>query len=80
MSTAAGTAGHVTPDPFVGSRGWMSTGRAAKRLGYSRKTLWRMCSAGEIPGARRLPGGDWRIPLEWVRAQIPAVVRRPPRG
>lgn len=69
--------------PWTGARGWMSTGQAAKRLGYHRQTLWRWCEEGRIEGARRAPSskareGDWRIPIEWVRSQIVGVVRRKP--
>lgn len=84
MSTAPATSGTIpSAGGWVGTRGWMTTGQAARRLGYSRQTLLRWCEAGEIPGARKRPGkgrksGDWRIPIEWVREQISPVVRRKP--
>ena len=78
MSTASSTS-----IAWTGARGWVSTGQAARRLGYHRQTIWRWCEDGRIEGARRAPGGkeregDWRIPIEWVRSQIVGVVRRKP--
>lgn len=37
------------------------------RLGVSRTTAWRWCTAGKIPGARRV-GRSWRVPFDVVRA------------
>nr|CRY94220.1 hypothetical protein [uncultured prokaryote] len=38
-----------------------SSAEAAKRCGVSRATMSRRLTAGEIPGARKTPGG-WKIP------------------
>lgn len=71
----------TAPNPWVGSRGWMTTGQAARRLGYSRQTILLWCRDGTIHGAIRSPKGkgEWRVPLEWVRERLSPVVRRPPR-
>lgn len=68
----------TAPNPWVGSRGWMTTGQAARRLGYSRKTLLRWCQDGTIGGAVCSPKGEWRIPMEWVLSRLSPVVRRAP--
>lgn len=42
--------------------GYFKAGYAAKRLGVTTQTLRRYCEAGRIPGAKKTPGGHWRIP------------------
>lgn len=64
IGTAVRTAGMIAAK--IGVRGWISTGRAAKRLGYDPDTILEWCKNGKIDGARRGPGGHWKIPLEWV--------------
>jgi excisionase family DNA binding protein len=39
---------------------WLTTGEAAKLLGFSASTVVRHIDAGNI-AAYRLPGGHWRI-------------------
>lgn len=61
MSTAVDTAGTLTVE-------WCTTGEAARRLGRSRKTVWRWCVEGRCP-AHQVFDGDWRVSAEWVRAE-----------
>lgn len=42
--------------------GYFKAGYAAKRLGVTTQTLRRYCESGRIPGAKKTPGGHWRIP------------------
>lgn len=44
----------------------------ASRLNKTRETVWRLCRAGEIPGAVQL-GTQWFIPAE--SAESPALLR-----
>lgn len=57
---------------------WLTTGQVARALGYDRKTVWRKCVDGTIPAHQIGDEGEWRIPAEWVEAQVAKVkpVRR----
>lgn len=72
--------GAAVPSAWTGTRGWMSAGQVARRLGYSRQRIHQLIVAGEIPARRIGPRGKWMVPLEWVRSQIVTVVRRKPKG
>lgn len=81
MSTAPSTGGDATVNPWVGARGWVTTGLVARRLGYSDRHVRRMCEQGKVAGARRQgKDGDWRIPSEWLKGELLTVVRRKPEG
>lgn len=47
--------------------GFYKAGYAAKRLGVSTQTLRRYCESGRISGAKKTPGGHWRIPKNSFR-------------
>ena len=49
----------------------------AQRLGLSRKTIYRALRAGRLQ-ALQMPGGDWRIKLEWVDAWMGLWLRSGP--
>lgn len=56
----------------------LTTGQAAQRLGgaLSSRSIRRMAATGEIVGARRTPGGRYRIPEQSVDLLL-RPVRRP---
>ncbi len=66
------TSPHDSPD-------WYTTGQAAKLLGVSRATILRRIYADRIPAIQGSDGSHWRIPAEYVSAQLAKVGRRLPR-
>lgn len=83
MSTAIGTAAdmvaaiaNAATSAWAGTRGWLSAPQVARRLGYSRQRIHQLIQAGKIPARRLGPKGDWRVPMEWVRAQLSPVIKR----
>jgi excisionase family DNA binding protein len=51
---------------------WVGTAHAAKRLGYSQVTIWRLCQSGDLPSLRA--GKDFRLPGHLVEAARSAVM------
>lgn len=54
-------------EPEEEEDGFYSVGKAAKRLGVSTQTVKRYCETGRIQGAKKTPGGHWRIPKSAFR-------------
>ena len=55
---------HLSADP--------TAGEVAEALGRSMSTIRAKCAGGEIPGAYKLNGREWRIPREAFRAYLEA--------
>ena len=49
---------------------YMTTGQVARRLGYSREQIRRLCVDGKIPAIQIGPETEWRIPSWWLREQV----------
>lgn len=69
MTSEAPTSGAVPVRPASPSS-FLSTGQVARRLGYSRKQVWRWCVDGKIPAVQFGDGSEWRIPLWWVAERL----------
>ena len=57
--------------PELAAEDWVGTGYAAKRLGYSQVTMWRLARNGTVPSIRA--GKEFRLPgrlVEDVRAAV----------
>jgi excisionase family DNA binding protein len=75
--TAMRTAGAIVTMTTiaVAARGWYGVTRAAKLLGYDRRTVRRMIERGDLE-AHRIGDGDYRI----SRALVDAIVAGSARG
>ncbi len=51
---------------------WVGTAHAAKRLGYSRVTIWRLIRSGDLTSMRA--GKDYRLPGQLVEDACNAVM------
>ncbi len=60
----------TSPPPMIEKRVEKSAGLAARILGISRKTINRMCAAGELRARRIPPRGHWRIDYESIIAML----------
>ena len=49
---------------------YMTTGQVARRLGYSRKQVWRWCVDGKVPAVQIDDGAEYRIPRWWLDERI----------
>lgn len=47
---------------------FFSAPEACTLLRMNKRTLWKMCRSGEIPG--NCMAGRWRIPTWWLRQQV----------
>lgn len=63
--------GTAMPDQAA-AEDWVGTAYAAKRLGYSQVTIWRMIRAGDLPSNRA--GKDFRLPGQLVEDYYRAVM------
>ena len=46
---------------------YYTTSEAAAIVKKSSKTVANWCAAGKIPGAVKTPGGDWLIPVDFLK-------------
>lgn len=61
-----------TPESFQDSdanmnEGYYRAGEVARKMGVSTQTIKRHCEEGRFPGAKKTPGGHWRIPKTLFR-------------
>jgi excisionase family DNA binding protein len=49
------------------TNGYYRVGQVAKKLGVSTQTVKRYCEEGRFQGAKKTPGGHWRIPKSLFR-------------
>lgn len=61
----------LTPEPVeepdADKEGFYRVGEVAKKLGVSTQTVKRHCEEGRFLGAKKTPGGHWRIPKTLFR-------------
>lgn len=79
LSAIATTASELAAPVISAARSaWVSTGQAARRLGYTPEAVRCACAQGRIPAAQLGTGGHWRISRAWLDEQMrrTAPVRR----